>query len=136
MSPFETFIGEVEISITDSVDSLDDEAAARLYAEVLDVEQRLDALRDALTLLAAKPHGAPTRRSVERGHRLGHGGQAGLQPVDLSLEAGRFIAVVRDLRPFLALDGVDQLQLEAADRVPDEILVERVHRQRCTRRGG
>jgi|GEM_PF-5067992 len=56
MSPFETFIGEVEISITDSVDSLDDEAAARLYAEVLDVEQHLDALRDALALLAAKPH--------------------------------------------------------------------------------
>lgn len=55
MSPFESFIDEVEISITDSVDSLDDNAAARLYAEVLDVEQRLDALRDALTLLAVKP---------------------------------------------------------------------------------
>src|SRR5581483_10758482 len=99
MSPFETFIGEVEISITDSVDSLDDEAAARLYAEVLDVEQHLDALRDALALLA-------TRHSGEGGDNLGHGGQAGLQPVDLFLETGRLIAVVLDLRPFLALDGV------------------------------
>ncbi len=53
MSPLEQFIDEVEISITDAVDSLDDEESARLYAEVLDVEQRLDALRDALTVLAA-----------------------------------------------------------------------------------
>jgi len=53
MPPFETFIDDVEVSIIDSVDCLDDDAAARLYAEVLDVEQRLDALRDALTLLAA-----------------------------------------------------------------------------------
>lgn len=53
MSRLETFIDEVEISIVDSVDSLDGGAAARLYAEVLDAEQRLDALRDALTLLAA-----------------------------------------------------------------------------------
>ena len=53
MSPFETFIDDVEVSIIDSVDGLDDAAAARLYADVLDVEQRLDALRDALTLLAA-----------------------------------------------------------------------------------
>src|SRR5439155_734045 len=30
-----------------------DDDAARLYAEILDAEQRLDALRDALTLLAA-----------------------------------------------------------------------------------
>jgi hypothetical protein len=52
MSPFEHFIDEVEVSIIDSVDSLNDDDAARLYAEVLDAEQRLDALRDALTLLA------------------------------------------------------------------------------------
>ena len=53
MSPLEEFIDEVEISITDTVDSLDDEESARLYAEVLDVEQRLEALRDALDVLAA-----------------------------------------------------------------------------------
>ena len=53
MSPFEDFISEVEISIIDSVDSLDDDEAAQLYAGILDVEQRLDALRDALVLLAA-----------------------------------------------------------------------------------
>jgi hypothetical protein len=55
MAPFESFIDEVEISIIDSVDSLSDDAAARLYAEVLDVEQRLEAFRDALTLLAGAP---------------------------------------------------------------------------------
>ena len=54
MSPLEQFIDEVEISITDAVESLDDEESARLYAEILDVEQRLDALRDALTVLAGK----------------------------------------------------------------------------------
>jgi hypothetical protein len=53
MSPLEEFISEVEVSITDSVDLLDDDDTARLYADLLDVEQRLDALRDALTLLAA-----------------------------------------------------------------------------------
>jgi hypothetical protein len=53
MSPLEEFIDLVEVSIIDSVDSLDDADAARLYAEVLDAEQRLDALRDALTLMAA-----------------------------------------------------------------------------------
>jgi hypothetical protein len=52
MSPFEQFIDDVEISITDAVDALDDEESAKLYAEVLDIEQRLDALRDALTVLA------------------------------------------------------------------------------------
>ena len=52
-SPFEDFVDEVEISIIDSVDALNDGDAARLYADVLDAEQRLDALRDALTLLAA-----------------------------------------------------------------------------------
>ena len=53
MSPIEEFIDEIEISITDAVDDLDDEESARLYAEVLDVEQRLEALRDALDVLAA-----------------------------------------------------------------------------------
>jgi len=52
MSPFEDFITEVEVRIIDSVDSMDDDDAALLYAGVLNVEQRLDALRDALTLLA------------------------------------------------------------------------------------
>jgi hypothetical protein len=52
MSPLEQYIDEIEISITDAVDSLDEEESARLYAEVLDIEQRLDALRDALTVLA------------------------------------------------------------------------------------
>jgi hypothetical protein len=55
MAPLETFIDEIEISIIDSVDNLNDDDAARLYAEVLDVEQRLDALRDALALLGAQP---------------------------------------------------------------------------------
>jgi hypothetical protein len=53
MSPFEQLIDDVEVSITDSVDALDDAEFAQLYAEVLYVEQRLDALRDALTVLAA-----------------------------------------------------------------------------------
>ena len=52
MSPIEKLIDEVEVSITDAVDSLDDDESARLYAEVLDFEQRLDALRDALSVLA------------------------------------------------------------------------------------
>ena len=56
MSPMEPFIDEVEVSITDAVDALNDEQSARLYAEVLDVEQRLEALRDALDVLAtARP---------------------------------------------------------------------------------
>ena len=53
MSPIEAFIDEVEVSITDAVDTLDDQESARLYADVLDVEQRLEALRDALNVLAA-----------------------------------------------------------------------------------
>ena len=52
MSPFEQFVDDVEISITDAVDSLDEQESAKLYAEVLDIEQRLDALRDALSVLA------------------------------------------------------------------------------------
>ena len=52
MSPLEQFIDEVEVSITDAVDDMDDAETARLYAEVLDVEQRLEALRDALDVLA------------------------------------------------------------------------------------
>jgi hypothetical protein len=54
MSPFEQFLDEVEISITDAVDSLDGPESARLYAEILDVEQRLGALCDALTVLAGR----------------------------------------------------------------------------------
>jgi hypothetical protein len=53
MSPLEQFIDEVEVSITDAVDGMDDEETARLYAEILDVEQRLEALQDALAVLAA-----------------------------------------------------------------------------------
>jgi hypothetical protein len=52
MSPLEDFIDEVQVTIVDSVDSLTDEEAALLYAGVLDAEQRLEALRDALTVLA------------------------------------------------------------------------------------
>jgi hypothetical protein len=52
MSPLEEFIHDVEVTI-DSVDSLGDDQAALLYAGVLDFEQRLDALRDALNLIAA-----------------------------------------------------------------------------------
>ena len=52
MSPFEEFVDEVEVSITDTVDSLDREESARLYAEILDMEQRLEALSDALAVLA------------------------------------------------------------------------------------
>jgi hypothetical protein len=54
MSPFEEFVGEVEVSITDAVDSLDAQETARLYAEVLNMEQRLDALNDALAVLATQ----------------------------------------------------------------------------------
>ena len=53
MSPIQEFIDEVEVSIIDAVDALDDEQSARLYAEVLDVEQRLEALRDALNVVTA-----------------------------------------------------------------------------------
>ena len=52
MPPIEEFIDEVEVSISDAVDALDDEQSAQLYAEVLDIEQRLEALRDALDVLA------------------------------------------------------------------------------------
>jgi hypothetical protein len=53
MSPLGEFIDEVEVSITDAVDALDDRDSALLYADVLDFEQRLEALRDALDMLAA-----------------------------------------------------------------------------------
>jgi hypothetical protein len=53
MSELEAFISEVEVSIVDSVDTLGDEETAVLYAVALDLEQRLDALRDALSVLAA-----------------------------------------------------------------------------------
>jgi hypothetical protein len=52
MSELEQFISDVEVSIVDSVDSLGEQEAAVLYAGVLDFEKRLDALRDALTLMA------------------------------------------------------------------------------------
>jgi hypothetical protein len=52
VAQFEEFIGEVEVSITDAVDSLDEEETARFYAEILDIEQRLEALSDALAVLA------------------------------------------------------------------------------------
>ena len=51
MSPLEQFIDAVEVSITDAVDSLDNTETVLLYVDVLDLEQRLEALRDALTLL-------------------------------------------------------------------------------------
>jgi len=54
-SPFDEFVDEIEISITDSVDSLSADDAARLYAEILDAQQRLGALRDALALLEITP---------------------------------------------------------------------------------
>jgi hypothetical protein len=53
MSPFEEFVDDVEVSITDAVDTLDQEDSARLCAEVLNIEQRLEALSDALAVLAA-----------------------------------------------------------------------------------
>jgi hypothetical protein len=53
MSDLERFINDVEVSIVDRLDSLGDDEAALLYAGVLDAEQRLDALRDALVLLGA-----------------------------------------------------------------------------------
>ena len=54
MSEFELFLNEVEVSITDSVQVLDEQEAAQLYAGILDVESRLDALMDALTLLSSR----------------------------------------------------------------------------------
>ena len=53
MSPFEEFVDDVEISITDAVETLDPEESARLYADVLNMEQRLEALSDAIAVLAA-----------------------------------------------------------------------------------
>ena len=52
-SPFEEFLDAVEISIVDSLGSLTADDTARLYAEILDAEQRLDALRDTLAVLSA-----------------------------------------------------------------------------------
>lgn len=54
MTDLEHLISEVEVSIVDKLDSLGDDEAALLYAGVLDAEQRLDALRDALGLLGAR----------------------------------------------------------------------------------
>src|SRR5207248_848133 len=68
-----------------------------------------------------------TGQSIQRGDHLGHGGEPGLQALDLALEAVGFPVVVLDFGPLLTLDGVDQLELESADRVPYEVLVEAVH---------
>lgn len=54
MSPFEEFVDEVEVSITDAMESLGEQETARLYAEILDIEQRLEVLSDALAALAAE----------------------------------------------------------------------------------
>ena len=54
MSDLEQFITDVEVSIVDRVGSLRDDEAALLYVGVLDAEQRLDALRDALVLLGGR----------------------------------------------------------------------------------
>lgn len=54
MSDLERFIADVELSIVEKVDSLRDDEAALLYAGVLDAEQRLDALRDALVLMGSR----------------------------------------------------------------------------------
>jgi hypothetical protein len=51
--PFDEFVDDIEISISDALDSLSRDDVAKLYAEILDAEQRLDALRDALTVLAS-----------------------------------------------------------------------------------
>ena len=45
-------MAELEISIVDTVDRLSDAELNLLYVEVLDVEQRLGALHDALALVA------------------------------------------------------------------------------------
>src|SRR5205823_2072016 len=42
-------------------------------------------------------------------------------------ETARLAPVVLYLGPLLPLDGVDQLEFEPTDGVPDEVLVERVH---------
>ena len=56
-SAFDDFVDELEISIIDSMDSLASQDAAKLYAEILDAEQRLDALRDVLAVLATTAPG-------------------------------------------------------------------------------
>lgn len=53
MSELERFINEVEASMADSVNCLSDREAAVFYSGVLEFEQRLDALLDALTLIEA-----------------------------------------------------------------------------------
>src|SRR5687768_6752102 len=64
---------------------------------------------------------------VEGGDHFGDGRQLGLQPVDLALDAVGLGLIVLDLRPLLPFDGIDELELEPADGVPYEILVEGVH---------
>jgi len=55
-------IVEVEISIVDTVDRLNDAETNLLYAEVLDVEQRLAALHDVLALVTGGISLSGTRR--------------------------------------------------------------------------
>lgn len=86
--------------------------------------KRAMALRTCRHLLQMGPG-----KSIQRGDHLGHGGQPGLQALNFVLEAIGFPVVVLDFGPLLTLDGVDQLELEAADRVPYEVLVEGVHAQ-------
>ena len=45
-------IADVEISIVDAVDRLSEAERGRLYVGVLDMEQRVHALHDALALVA------------------------------------------------------------------------------------
>ncbi|HZQ77787.1 MAG TPA: hypothetical protein VFE55_10685 [Acidimicrobiia bacterium] len=55
-------IAEVEISIVDTVDRLNDAETNLLYAEVLDVEQRLAALLNVLALVTEGISLSGTRR--------------------------------------------------------------------------
>ena len=45
-------IAELEVSITDAVDRLNQAERDLLYVDVLDLEQRIDALHDAFVLVA------------------------------------------------------------------------------------
>lgn len=72
---------------------------------------------------------------VEGGDHFGDGGQLGLEPVDLALDAFGLGQIVLDLGPLLPLDGIDELEFEPADGVPYEILVESVHGRGVPLRG-
>jgi hypothetical protein len=56
-------MAELEISIVDTVDRLNDAELNLLYVEVLDVEQRLASLHDALALVADGIAGDEGRRN-------------------------------------------------------------------------